>query len=190
MSDTTDRAKPARRVFLQKITKGLAFFAFGGLLGKASSRARNDGMVWQIDPMKCKQCGNCAKKCVLPQSASRVVHDFSMCGYCRICTGFLVLDPQAVNEGAENQLCPVGAIKRRFVEEPYYEYTIDRDLCIACAKCVKGCGAYGNGSLFLQIQRDICINCNACSIAPVCEGKAISLIPASAQYVPKQKGST
>jgi len=187
MKTPKEQAKLARRSFLQKISKGLAFFAFGGLLGKASSRARNDGMVWQIDPSKCKQCGNCATHCVLPQSASRAVHDFSMCGYCRICTGFLVLDPLTIDEGAENQLCPVGAIKRKFVEEPYYEYTIDRDLCIGCAKCVKGCTSYGNGSLFLQVQRDICINCNTCSIAIVCEGKAYSLIPANRQYIPKKK---
>ena len=38
-------------------------------------------------------------------------------------------------EAAENQACPTGAITRRFVETPYYEYTIDEELCNGCGKC-------------------------------------------------------
>jgi len=174
-----------RRRFIQKSSKAAGFFLIGGVAGKVLSNNPKGEMVWQVDPSKCKQCGNCATHCVLTPSASKCVHAFSMCGYCRICTGFFPTDAAMLDEGAENQLCPVGAIDRKYVEEPYYEYTIDRDLCIGCAKCVKGCNAYGNGSLYMQIQRDLCVNCNECSIALVCEGEAISRIPSDQQYLPK-----
>jgi electron transport complex protein RnfB len=184
--DILKRAKEARRGFIKTIAGGVSLFAFGGLLGKLITRTGKEGTVWQIDPTKCTQCGNCSEHCVLTPSAVKCVHDFTMCGYCRICTGFTVTDPPKLNEGAENQLCPTGAITRRFVEEPYYEYTIDENLCIGCGRCVKGCAAFGNGSLYLQINRDLCVNCNECSIEAVCEGHAIVRIPAEKQYLPKK----
>jgi electron transport complex protein RnfB len=180
-------APSSRREFLQKTTKTLGLFALGGVAGKVLSNAVGEEMVWQIDPTKCIQCGNCATACVLTPSASRCVHDFSMCGYCRLCSGFFPPNAPKMDEGAENQLCPVGAIKRVYVEEPYYEYTLDRDLCIGCARCVKSCTAFGNGSLYMQVQRDLCVNCNECAIAVVCEGKAFERVPAGKQYLPKGK---
>jgi Na+-translocating ferredoxin:NAD+ oxidoreductase subunit B len=176
-----------RRSFMEKTTKGLGFFLLGSAAGKLISNSVGEGMIWQIDPLKCTQCGNCATACVLTPSASKCVHELAMCGYCRVCTGFFPTDPPSLDEGAENQLCPVGAIKRSFVEEPYYEYTIDKQLCIGCARCVKGCTSYGNGSLYMQIDRNLCVNCNQCAIALVCEGKAIHRIPAKEQYLPKGK---
>jgi electron transport complex protein RnfB len=180
------KARLARRGFLGKLLKGLGLLAAGGLVGRLFSRTRREGTVWQIDPHRCTQCGKCATECILTPSASKCFHDFSICGYCRICTGFLFADASEVNEGAENQLCPVGAITRKFVEEPYYEYTIDRDVCIGCARCVQGCESYGNGSLYLQIDRTLCVNCNECAAARACEGNAIMRIPASRQYIPKK----
>ena len=175
----------SRREFLRKTSKAAGLFLLGGVAGKLISNTGAGEMVWQVDPLKCIQCGNCATACVLTQSASRCMHNLQMCGYCRICTGFNPPNALALDEGAENQVCPVGAITRRYVEEPYYEYTIDRELCIGCAKCVKGCTAFGNGSLFMQIQRDLCVNCNQCAIAVVCEGKAISRVPVLQPYLPK-----
>jgi len=184
--DSLDKAREARRRFIRNIAGGMGLFAFGGLLGKLFTRMDDRRWVWQIDPSKCTQCGNCSTHCVLKPSAVKCVHDFKMCGYCRICTGFFVTDPGRLDEGAENQLCPLGAIKRRFVEEPYYEYVIDEKLCIACGRCVKGCTSFGNGALYLQIRRELCLNCNECSIARVCEGNAIKRIPAEQQYIPKR----
>jgi electron transport complex protein RnfB len=106
-----------------------------------------------------------------------------MCGYCRICFGFFDPQPFAINEGAENQLCPTGALKRRFVEDPYYEYTVDEGLCIGCGRCVKGCNAFGNGSLKLQVKQDICAHCNNCSIAEVCPSGAFNRIPKAQAYL-------
>jgi len=183
----SEREKSTRRGFIQKTSRAAGYFLLGGVAGKVLSNGGAEEMVWQVDPQKCIQCGNCATHCVLTPSASRCVHEFSMCGYCRICTGFFPTEVANLDEGAENQLCPVGAIIRRYVEEPYFEYTIDRDLCIGCARCVKGCTSYGNGSLYMQIQRDLCVNCNECSIAIVCEGKAIHRVPANKQYLPKGK---
>jgi len=61
---------------------------------------------------------------VLDHSAVDCVHNFAMCGYCDLCTGYFEPESNALNSGAENQLCPVGAIKRTFIEEPYFEYEI------------------------------------------------------------------
>lgn len=144
--------------------------------------------VWQIDPAKCLRCGLCATECVLQQSAVKCVHAYAMCGYCQLCTGYFVPDPNDLNTAAENQLCPTAAIKRAFVEDPYYEYTIDESLCIGCAKCVEGCTRFGNGSLHLQVRHDRCVNCNECSIARVCPGDAFVRLPADEPYLLKTKG--
>jgi len=139
--------------------------------------------VWQLDPAKCIQCGRCAKNCVLQPSAVKCVHRAEMCGYCRLCFGFFQPGASVLNSAAENQICPTGAIRRKFIEEPYYEYTIDESLCIGCGRCVKGCGAFGNGSLVLQIRHDRCVNCNECSIARNCPANAFSKVPATASYL-------
>lgn len=178
-----DQNSLTRRSFLKEAIWGGCLAGLGGLVGLAIARSRRSGLVWQIDPTKCIACGRCATSCVLQPSAVRCVHDFKVCGYCRICFGFFGPEPYAINEGAENQLCPTGAIIRRFVEDPYYQYTIDQSLCIGCGKCVKGCTAFGNGSLRLQIKHDLCVRCNACSIAAVCPTGAISRVPATSSYL-------
>jgi electron transport complex protein RnfB len=143
------------------------------------------GYVWQIDPYKCTQCGQCKTNCVLTPSASKCTHAFKMCGYCDLCGGFLRQGVKTISTGAENQLCPTGAIKRRFIEEPYFEYTIDEKLCDGCAKCVKGCGDFGNGSLYMQIRHNLCVNCNECSIARTCPSNAVIRVPADQPYIRK-----
>lgn len=150
-------------------------------------KTTTSGYVWQIDPFKCTQCEQCKTNCVLTPSASKCVHAFQMCGYCDLCGGYLRQGVKTISTGAENQLCPTGAITRKFVEEPYFEYTIDEDLCDGCAKCVKGCADFGNGSLYMQIRHDICVNCNDCSIARTCPSNAISRIPESVSYIQKDK---
>ena len=145
-----------------------------------------EGYVWQIDPFKCTQCGQCKTHCVLTPSASKCVHAYVMCGYCDLCGGYLRQGVKTISTGAENQLCPTGAIERKFVEEPYFEYKIDEDLCDGCAKCVKGCADFGNGSLYMQIRHDLCVNCNDCSIARTCPSNAISRVPSDHQYLPKE----
>jgi electron transport complex protein RnfB len=119
---------------------------------------------------------------VLQPSAVKCVQMYPMCGYCKLCTGYFDPEPNALNTGAENQLCPTGAIKRKALEDPYYEYSIDEALCIGCAKCIKGCTLFGNGSFFLQIRHDRCVNCNECTIAVSCPSQAISRVPASQPY--------
>ncbi len=153
------------------------------LSGKVSA----SGNVWQIDPHKCTQCGQCKTKCVLTPSAVKCVHAFVMCGYCDLCGGFLRQGVTTISTGAENQMCPTGAITRKFVEEPYFEYTINEKLCDACGKCVKGCNDFGNGSLYLQINQGLCVRCNECAIARNCPSEAISRVPYKMQYLPKDK---
>ena len=63
---------------------------------------------------------------------------------------------------------------------------IEKD-CIGCGKCVKGCNAFGNGSLYLQIRHDRCINCNECTIAKSCPSDAIKRVPAHTPYILKGK---
>ena len=148
----------------------------------------NRQFVWQLDPAKCIQCGRCATNCVLTPSAVKCTHVYAMCGYCDLCGGYFKPGTTTLNTGAENQLCPTNALKRRFIEDPFFEYTIDETLCIGCGKCVKGCGAFGNGSLQLQVRHDRCDNCNQCSIARNCPSEAFSRVPANDPYLLKSFG--
>jgi electron transport complex protein RnfB len=109
-----------------------------------------------------------------------------MCGFCDLCTGYFEPQPNSLNTGAENQLCPTGAVVRTFVEDPYFEYRIDESLCIGCSKCVAGCTAFGNGSLYLQIRHDRCVNCNECSIASACPADAVVRTPVEQPYLLKK----
>jgi len=175
----------SRREFIQggvRLALGLAV-AGTGALSLARSKDGEE-YVWQIDPFKCTQCGRCATECVKAESAVKCIHAYDLCGYCDLCGGYF--KPGAKLEtGAENQLCPTAAIQRKFIEEPYFEYIIDEDLCIGCAKCVKGCSAFGNGSLHLQVRHNLCLNCNQCSIASACPSDAFSRVPATEAYIIK-----
>jgi electron transport complex protein RnfB len=157
----------------------------GGVGGLLLSNSTGDDWVWQIDPFKCTQCGRCADECVLTPSAVKCVHAFDLCGYCDLCGGFFLPDANDLNTGAENQLCPTSAIERKYIEEPYFEYVVNEELCIGCSKCVKGCSSFGNGSLHLQIKHDLCKNCNVCAIARLCPSDAIERVPASEPYLVK-----
>ena len=178
-----DKSTIKRRDFLRSGLNSVAGLTLGGISGLVISRASKDDLVWQLDPDICVQCEKCATNCVLPESAVKCVHSYSMCGYCDLCSGYLQPGAKSRDTGAENQLCPSGAIKRTFVEDPYFEYTIDEELCIGCGKCVEGCGAFGNGSLYLQAKHDRCLNCNECSIAKSCPAQAWSRVSAAKPYI-------
>jgi Na+-translocating ferredoxin:NAD+ oxidoreductase subunit B len=183
-----DKKRVDRRSF---VAGGLRILGVAGIGGfgcfLATRRGTRGDNLWQINPAKCVACGNCSTHCVLGKSAVVCKHAFSMCGYCDLCTGYFEPDAAELTTGAENQLCPTGAIVRSFVEDPYYEYTIDERLCIGCGKCVKGCTSFGNGSLYLQIDHDRCMHCNECAIAIACPSEAISRVPADDPYLPKDR---
>ena len=176
----------SRRHLLREGFWGTCLAGLGGIAGFLSGKSRGQDTVWQIDPYTCVACGNCATYCVLEESAVKCVHAYEVCGYCSICFGFFEPEPLDITEGAENQLCPIGAIKRTFIEDPYYEYDIDESLCNGCGKCVKGCNAFGNGALFLQVRHDRCLNCNECSIAAACPSGAFKRVPADNPYLLKK----
>lgn len=159
----------------------------GAVAVKAASRLSSDRMVWQIDPRKCIQCGRCETECVLHPSAVKCVHSYAMCGYCKLCFGYFKPDAAQLDEAAENQICPTGAIQRKFIESPYFEYRINESLCTACGLCVKGCTNFGNGSLYLQVRHDRCVNCNTCRIAESCPAQAFVQVPASQPYLLKEQ---
>ncbi len=185
---TAVQKRLSRREFLVGMGRGASLLTVGGTVGVLFTVWQREEMVWQIDPFKCTQCGQCATECVLDLSATKCVHDFRMCGYCEFCFAFFQTNPVALETGAENQMCPTGAIQRKFVEEPYFEYEIDEELCNACGRCVEGCNTFGNGSLYLQVRHDRCLNCNECAIAVACPAQAFIRLPADAPYVIKRDG--
>ena len=179
--------KTTRRSLLKTCCRYGVAAGLAGFVGVLAAKKKIAGMsVWQIDPEKCIGCGVCAYRCNKTVSAVKCFHNFAMCGYCDLCTGFFDPQPFARDTGAENQLCPVGAFVRREVETPYFEYIVDHDICIGCGKCTNGCFTLGNGSLFLQISRNECMQCNQCQIALHCPAKAIVQIPAEQAYILKE----
>lgn len=172
-----------RREVIKAGINTIAGLSIGAVSGMLIRGAASDDMVWQLDPNLCTQCEKCATNCVLQESAVKCIHSYSMCGYCDLCSGYLEPGAPSRDTSAESQLCPTGAIKRAFIEDPYFQYTIDEELCIGCGKCVKGCGAFGNGSLYLQVRHDRCVNCNECSIARSCPADAYKRVPASSPYI-------
>jgi Na+-translocating ferredoxin:NAD+ oxidoreductase subunit B len=171
-----------RRDFIQNGARLSLALALGGIGGLSLSKITGSDYVWQIDPFECTQCGRCATECVMSPSAVKCVHAFDLCGYCDLCGGYFKPDANELSTAGENQLCPTAAIERKFIEDPYFEYHINEDLCIGCAKCVAGCTSFGNGSFHLQIVHSICLNCNECSIARKCPSDAIKRVKASDAY--------
>ncbi len=190
--NTESRGAPSgRREFLRRGAAAAAGAVVAGLAGAATRGAGSrDGMVWQINPARCIQCGRCMTNCVLTPSAVKCVHTFAMCGYCRLCFGYFDPGATELTSAAENQMCPTGAIRRRFIEPPYYEYSINETLCTGCGKCVKGCTTFGNGSLQLQILHDRCVQCNECAIARRCPAHAIERVPLAAWNQMKSEFTT
>ncbi|MBT3210346.1 MAG: ferredoxin [Bacteroidetes bacterium] len=172
----------SRRDFINRSVRVSAFIGLGGLGAILFKNNVSGETIWQLDASKCIQCGRCATDCVLAQSAVKCMHVYDMCGYCDLCGGYFRTEVKDLTTAAENQLCPTRAIERKFVEEPFFEYKIDEKLCIACGKCVAGCGAFGNGSLQLQVNPDICTNCNQCSIAKNCPTDSFQKVPVNKPY--------
>lgn len=177
MKNSDDKNKTSRRDFINRGLRISAGIALGGIGIALVKDAETGDLVWQLDPKKCVQCGQCVTNCVLTPSAVKCVHVFDMCGYCDLCGGFFRPGSKELSTAAENQLCPTAAIERKFIEDPFFEYHIVEDLCIGCGKCVAGCDAFGNGSLQLQVRHDICVNCNQCAIAQKCPADAFSRVP-------------
>lgn len=179
MKNAENNQKKSRREFINQSLRISAGIALGGIAVVLVKDSTSEDLVWQLDPKKCIQCGRCATNCVVTPSAVKCVHVYDMCGYCDLCGGYFKPGTKELTTGAENQLCPTGAIQRKFVEDPFFEYQIVEELCIGCGKCVAGCDAFGNGSLQLQVRHDICKNCNLCAIARDCPTDAFSRVPAS-----------
>ncbi len=186
MDETGNSSIINRRKFLAAGFRASLVAGIGGIAVLAAKKSSKGQTVWQLNPSKCIQCGRCATNCVLSPSAVKCVHVYAMCGYCDLCGGYFKPETKTLTTAAENQLCPTNAIKRKFIEDPFFEYTIDEPLCIGCAKCVKGCSSFGNGSLQLQVRHDRCENCNQCAIARDCPAGAFSRVPAGKPYLLRQ----
>ncbi len=172
-----------RRKFIQSAARMGIAVGLGVVGGALIGTAPKQKWVWQLRASECVQCGKCATSCVVTPSAVKCMHVYDMCGYCDLCGGYFRPEAKDLTTAAENQLCPTAAIERHFIEEPYFEYHIDEDLCIGCGKCVKGCGAFGNGSMQLQVNHELCVNCNVCAIARDCPADAFERVSADDPYL-------
>ncbi len=182
MGDLNGPNKVSRIEFLRQGLSRLASMALGLVGGLAAFGSRRENTVWQIDPSKCTKCEKCSTHCVVAPSAVKCVQSYPICGYCRYCFGYFHPEYDELTSAAENQVCPTDAIERVFVEDPYWEYNIEMDKCIGCAKCVDLCEVYGNASFYLQVNHEICVNCNNCSIAMECPSDAWDRLPADQPY--------
>ena len=173
-----------RRKLLKTCARLLAIATILALIGFSYQKTtvKDATYFWQIDPELCIACGLCETQCVLPVSAVKAVHTKQVCGYCDLCGGYYRANVKELNTAAENLMCPTGAIQRKFIEEPYFEYHVIEELCTGCGKCVKGCNAFGNGALHLQIKQELCKQCNECHIARNCPAGAIKRVSASMGY--------
>lgn len=178
-----ENKKVSRRNFIAKASRISIGLGIVSLTGKLLFDSVEEELVWQLDPSKCIHCGRCATNCVLQISAVKCMHVYDMCGYCDLCGGYFRPEAKDLSTAAENLLCPTNAIERVFIEEPYFEYHIKEDLCIGCAKCVKGCSSFGNGSMQLQVNHELCVNCNECAIAQNCPADAFKRVPRSNPYL-------
>lgn len=158
-----------RRDFIINMLRGTAGIVLLGASGYLLSKSSKGQSIYQIDPGLCTACGKCTTICTLTKTAVKCVNDYKKCGYCVYCYGYFSDNPRKTHE----LICKTGALKRRRVGEFQYEYTIDNNLCTACGQCVIRCKKFGNGTLSLQINRDLCKFCNSCSIERLCPHNAI-----------------
>ncbi len=180
----------SRRDLLRAGLRGAVAAALAGVAGLALGRPRASrrALVWQIDPDRCNQCGNCATRCILRPSAVKCVQDYAVCGFCDLCFAYFNPRTSTREPPGVNGQCPTDAIRRKRLDEPYHEYRIDEALCIGCGICIRGCEDSGNGSLHLQIKQDLCVQCNQCAIATACPADAIRRVPASTPYLHRKGG--
>ena len=110
--------KTDRRGFVGDSFRVMGAVALSGATGfLAGKKGRGERYVWQIDPDECMACNNCTTYCVLDESAVKAVQCYPLCAMCDVCTGYLDLGYVSRDTGAENQLCPTGAIRRELVAE-------------------------------------------------------------------------
>jgi electron transport complex protein RnfB len=186
---TNNNSPISRKKFLRicgSVAAGTAIVSVSGVLLRKLN-VQEAACFWQIDPTKCTYCGRCETDCVLPISAVKCIHANRVCGYCDLCGGYYRTNVKDLNTAAENLRCPTGAIQRKYVEDPYFEYEIDEKLCNGCGKCAKGCNSFGNGSLYLQVKQELCKDCNECKIANVCPSGAIQRVPFAKAYLLKDE---
>ncbi|MHB9031119.1 MAG: ferredoxin, partial [Candidatus Latescibacterota bacterium] len=110
MADKEPQSQLNRREVMRVGLSAVAGLAVAGVSGLLAGKSSSQEMVWQLDPNLCIQCEKCSTNCVLPESAVKCVHSYSMCGYCDLCSGYLEPGAPSHDTGAESQLCPTGAI--------------------------------------------------------------------------------
>ncbi len=181
----TEKKNWNRRSFLRKAGQATCAAALGGIAYRVLGGHANEETagpksrwVWQIDPQKCTNCGECEFLCVRKPSAVKAVNDQKKCSYCVVCYGHIsdksIASDKIMSEGI--RICEYDAVTRKNYsggKDGYFIYDIDHDLCTGCGKCAKACNDKGTQSMFLIIRPDLCLNCNSCNIALKCPDNAI-----------------
>jgi hypothetical protein len=186
------KKEPTRRDVLGHAVRGTGLVVLGGGVFHLPRKAKGE-VIWWIDPEKCinirlgatgvEVCELCATDCVLPLSAIRAVNEFAECGRCCICPAYYDVTSEVGEDGLPSRkLCPRDAIVRTAIGEidpddplnNFYEYTIIKERCNGCGRCVMGCKEpAGLGSIRLEVDYELCLDCNRCAISQVCPDDAI-----------------
>ncbi len=175
-----------RRNFIKKGIEALGVMTVASIGGIALTRSVNGETVWQIDPEKCSLCGKCATLCVLNPSAVKCVIDYKLCEGKKDNPAYFKRGVKEFVDNPENRVCPSGALKRKKINDNYYEYSVDESLCIGCGKCGLQSRKKGTGAMYLQIKHNKCVHCNECAIDVGCPEHAIKRISSKQAYLLKK----
>jgi len=152
--EDADSSKEVTRRDLLRDAAGVFLLGFGYNRRSPDDRGRDRRVVWARSIRTPASPAIAAPRAACSRSPRSSACTASHVRLLRAVNGYFEPQPNALKPAPRNQLCPTGAIRRTFVEDPYYQYEDPGALCIGCRQVRQGCTAFGNGSLHMQVRHD------------------------------------